>query len=202
MSTRSRSIDVSELPTFAFGHQGLIWWGSLGFMVIEGSMFLIVFVVYFYLRLKVEQWPPSLPDPDYFYGTVNTVVLLASLVPNHFAKAAAERLDLSGVRLWIVVMTVLGMLPLGIRFLEYFSLNCRWDSNAYGSIVWLLISLHTMHLATDAVDSLVLGTLMFTDKVEGKRFVDVSENAMYWNFIVLSWIPVYLLIYFGPRLMR
>jgi cytochrome c oxidase subunit III len=164
-------------------------------------MFLIVFVVYFYLRLRVDAWPPSLPDPDYFYGTINTVVLLASLIPNYFAKAAAERLDLAKVRLWIVVMVLLGFLPLGIRFFEYFSLNCRWDSNAYGSIVWLLLSLHTMHLATDAVDSAVLAALMFTDKVEGKRFVDVSENALYWNFIVLSWIPVYLIIYFGPRWM-
>jgi cytochrome c oxidase subunit III len=201
MSSRSRDIDVSELPTFAFGHQGLIWWGSLGFMVIEGSMFLIVFVVYFYLRLRVDAWPPSLPDPDYYYGTINTVVLVASLIPNYFAKAAAERLDLPKVQLWLVVMVVLGFLPLGIRFFEYFALNCRWDSNAYGSIVWLLLSLHTMHLATDAVDSTVLAALMFTDKVEGKRFVDVSENALYWDFIVLSWIPVYLVIYFGPRWM-
>jgi hypothetical protein len=29
-----------------------------------------------------------------FWGSVNTLVLLASLVPNFFAKAAAERLDL------------------------------------------------------------------------------------------------------------
>jgi cytochrome c oxidase subunit III len=201
MSSRSRDIDVSELPTFAFGHQGLIWWGSLGFMVIEGSMFLIVFVVYFYLRLRVDQWPPSLPDPDYYYGTINTAVLLGSLIPNYFAKAAAERLDLSKVRLWLAVMVFLGFLPLGIRFFEYFALNCRWDSNAYGSIVWLLLSLHTLHLATDAVDSTVLAALMFSDKVEGKRFVDVSENALYWDFIVLSWIPIYLIIYFGPRWM-
>jgi cytochrome c oxidase subunit III len=201
MSSTSRDIDVSDLPTFAFGHQGLIWWGTLGFMVIELSMFLIVFVVYFYLRLRVDQWPPSLPDPDYFYGTVNTVVMLASLVPNYFTKAAAERLDLGAVRRWLPLMVLLGFLPLAIRFFEYFSLGCRWDSNAYGSIVWLLLSLHTMHLATDAVDSTVLAALMFTDKVEGKRFVDVSENALYWDFIVLAWIPVYLIIYFGPRWM-
>ncbi len=201
MSSRSRTVDVSELPTFAFGHQGLIWWGTVGYMVIEASMFLISFVVYFYLRLKVDQWPPSLPDPDPTFGTINLVVLLGSLAPNYLAKAAAERLDLPKVRMWMAVMVVVGLLPLAIRFFEYFALGCRWDSNAYGSIVWVLLSLHTMHLATDAADTVVLGALMFTDKVEGKRFVDVSENALYWNFIVFSWIPVYLVIYFGPRWM-
>ena len=35
------ALDVSALPDHAFGHKGLIWWGTIGFMVIEGSMFVI-----------------------------------------------------------------------------------------------------------------------------------------------------------------
>jgi cytochrome c oxidase subunit I+III len=54
-------------------------------------------------------------------------------------------------------------------------------------------------MATDAVDTGVLMALMFTAHVEPKRYVDISENSLYWYFIVLSWIPVYLVIYFGPR---
>ena len=198
---RARTLDVSGLPPYAFGHQGLIWWGTAGYMVIEGSMFVIVLVVYFYLRLKVDAWPPSLPDPDPLYGTINLAVMLVSLIPNYFAKAAAERFDLAKVQLWMVVMVIFGLLPLVIRFYEYFALNCRWDSNAYGSIVWLLLSLHTLHLATDFGETSVLTALMFTDKVERKRYVDVSENALYWYFIVLWWIPIYLVIYFAPRWM-
>jgi hypothetical protein len=28
--------DVADLPTVTFGHRSLMWWGTLGFMVIEG----------------------------------------------------------------------------------------------------------------------------------------------------------------------
>jgi heme/copper-type cytochrome/quinol oxidase subunit 3 len=35
-----------------------------------------------------------------------------------------------------------------------------------------------------------------------RRFVDTDENALYWRFVWLSWIPVYLLIYWVPRLFR
>ena len=56
MSTPRRTLDVSALPNHAFGHQGLIWWGTVGFMVIEGSMFVIGLVVYFYLRLKAVSY--------------------------------------------------------------------------------------------------------------------------------------------------
>ena len=42
--------------------------------------------------------------------------------------------------------------------------------------------------------------LMITGPLEGKRFVDVSENAMYWYFVVGSWLPIYAVIYWGARL--
>jgi cytochrome c oxidase subunit 3 len=194
-----RSVDVTELPDHAFGHHGLIWWGTTGFMVIEGSMFVMVLIVYFYLRLRVDAWPPSLEPPALFYGTLNLIVLLVSALPNHLAKLAAEGYALARAQLWLVVCVVFGLALLLIRAFEFTTLNCRWDDNAYGSIVWCLMVLHTIHLATDVVDTGVVAALMFTGPISGKRFVDVAENGLYWYFVVLSWIPIYLTVYFAPR---
>ena len=41
---------------------------------------------------------------------------------------------------------------------------------------------------------------MFTRHGRGKRFVDVSENAFYWYFVVLAWLPIYAVVYLVPRL--
>ena len=79
---RRRTLNVAALPDYAFGHQGLIWWGSVGFIVIEGSMFVMVLVTYFFLRTRVPEWPPSLPNPALTYGTWHLVVMLASVVPS------------------------------------------------------------------------------------------------------------------------
>jgi len=87
-----------------------------------------------------------------------------------------------------------------IRIFEFKTLNVWWDSNAYGSVTWTLLGVHTTHILTDFLDSAVLAVLMFTGPLEERRFVDVSENAMYWYFVVLSWLPIYALIYFAPRL--
>ena len=198
MTTR-RIVDVSALPTAAFGHHGLIWWGTVGFMVIEGTMFVMALIAYFYLRLQVGEWPPSRPNPDVGFGTANLILVLASCVPAAFAKLAAERYDLRRVRLWLAVLTLMAFVSLVLRGFEFSVLNCRWDDNAYGSIVWLIMGLHTVHVATDAVDSGVLLTMMFTGPVTPKRFVDVSENSLYWYYIVLWWVPIYLTIYFAPR---
>ena len=192
-------VDVSPLPKFAFGHKGLVWWGTAGFMVIEGSMFVMALIVYFYLRLKVQEWPPNDPNPGIGFGTINLALVLLSCVPNAIAKKAAESFNLRAVRLWLVVLTLIGVVAVVLRAFEYTQLNTRWDDNAYGSIVWVLLSLHTIHVATDVVDSGVLTALMFIGPVTDSRFVDVSENSLYWYFIVAWWIPIYLTIYWAPR---
>jgi heme/copper-type cytochrome/quinol oxidase subunit 3 len=130
---------------------------------------------------------------------VNLILVFVSIVPAAIAKAAAEKFDLSRARLWLAVLVTMGVVSLVIRALEYPALNCRWDDNAYGSIVWVLLSLHTIHVATDVADSGVLLVMALTKPMTRKRYVDLSENSLYWYFIVAWWLPIYLVIYFAPR---
>lgn len=193
-------LDVSKLPTFGFGHRSPMWWGTMCLVAIESTVFALAIMSYFYLRSHAGAWPMRGLPPDLVWGTLNTAIMVGSMLPNHFAKRAAERLDLKKVRLWMSVCMLVSVAFLAVRVLEFTTLNTHWDSDAYGSIVWMLMALHTTHLITDAYDSLVLTVLMFTGPLEGKRFVDVSENAGYWYFVVLSWIPIYAVIYWGARL--
>jgi cytochrome c oxidase subunit III len=197
--TPRRTLDVSGLPDYAFGHQGLIWWGTVSFMVIEGSMFVMVLAAYYFLRTRVTEWPPSAPLPDPTVATVGVVMLFASLIPNQMVKSAAERLDLKRVRLLMPVLLMFELAVIVLRAFEFPAIGAPWDWNAYASITWFILGLHTSHLVTDFGDSVVLAALVFTGHAEPKRMVDVSENGLYWYFVVLSWIPVYLTIYFAPR---
>ena len=200
MSAR-RTIDVSEFPTYAFGHRQLTWWATYSLIFIEGTMFVVLLVSYFFLRTTVPDWPPGLKPPDLFWGTLNTVIILASCVPNYFAEKASKKLDLRGVRLWMIMTTAFAVAFSVVRIFEFQSLNCRWDQNAYGSIVWFSMGFHTAHLLTDVVDTLVLIALTYLGPVEGKRFVDISENGIYWYFVVGMWLPLYAVIYLAPRLL-
>ena len=199
--TARPALDVSRLPAYAFGPRGLLWWGTMGIVAIEGMMFAIFIVTYFYLRIYVPKWPPNLPPPDLLYGTLNTLILLASAVPNQWVKHAAERKDLRSVRLGLLSCLAFAAAFLAVRAFEFMALHCSWDTNAYGSAVWTLLGFHTFHLVTDALDTAVLTALLFTRRLTGRSFVDVDENAVYWYFVVGVWIPVYAVIYFAPRLL-
>jgi heme/copper-type cytochrome/quinol oxidase subunit 3 len=196
-----RTLDVSALPPGAFGSRSLMWWGTLGLVLIEGTAFALAIGAYFFLVTRYPSWPPSgLVAPDLVWGTVNTIVLLASMIPNELAKRAGEHVNLAGVRLWMVVCLLFGIAFNAIRVYEFRHLNVMWDHDAYGSIVWLLLGLHTTHIVTDFLDTAVLTVLMFTGPIEERRYVDVEENAVYWYFVVLAWLPIYGVIYWAPRL--
>lgn len=201
MSAR-RTIDVSDLPTYAFGHRQLTWWATWSFILMEGTTFVTLLVAYFYLRTRADEWPPGgMRPPELLWGTVNTIIILASCVPNYFMERAAKKLDLRSVRLWLVVTQAFAVAFALVRVLEFGGLNVSWDQNAYGSIVWVNLGFHTAHLLSEMIDSAVLIALMFLGPIEGRRFVDVSESGIYWYFVVAMWLPLYFVIYIAPRLL-
>jgi cytochrome c oxidase subunit III len=197
---RGAALDVAELPSYGFSHRSLMWWGTLGMMAIEGTIFALAIASYFYLLSQSQRWPPSGLPPDLLWGSANVAILLVSAWPNHWVKREAERHDLKRVRIGLLLCLAFAAVFLAVRIMEFRTLNIRWDEDAYGSIVWVLLGLHTVHLLTDTIDTAVLTVLMHTGPLEGTRFVDVSENALYWYFVVVTWLPIYAVIYLVPRI--
>jgi cytochrome c oxidase subunit 1/cytochrome c oxidase subunit I+III len=196
------SLDVSALPSSGFGPRATIWWGVLGLITIEGTMFALLVASYFYLRQNFGAWPPlGTPAPDLAAGTANMLLLLASLWPMRIA----HRAGLGELRrpIWIALAlcTLIGIVSLALRAVEFTALHCRWDTHAYGSVVWVMYGMHAVHLIASTGENALIGLLMFRGPVERKHFVDTNVNAIYWYFVVLAWLPLYLIIYFAPRLL-
>ncbi len=196
--------DLTELPTHAFSHRSLTWWGIIGFMVIEGMFFVLTIAAYFFLMAHEHEWAPQPWDPPgLIAGTLFTLVLLLSEIPNMMIKKAAEVYDTDKIRSLMPWMIGIGVLLFLIRGFEFNALNVLWWENAYGSIIWALLFLHTLHVGTDWMDTVVLYFLMKTPHGESpRRVVDVDENSLYWRFVWLSWLAIYLLIYWVPRFFR
>ncbi len=194
-----QTIDVSHLQAYGFGHRSVAWWATFGIIAIEGSVFALMIMSYLYLKGRVPHWPPAAFPPDLTWGTINTLILLASAIPAQITKSAAERLELRKARRWLVIAVAFGLAFCAVRVLEFQTLNVWWDDNAYGSVVWTLLGLHTVHLVTDVIDSIVLAVLLFTGPLSATKLVDTSENSLYWWFVVLSWLPIYAVIYIAPR---
>jgi cytochrome c oxidase subunit III len=196
---RGDALDVSALPSYGFSHRSLMWWGNLGMVTIEGVAFAFLIVIYFYLRSLSNAWPDSGRPPDLLFGTLNLGIILTSAIPGYRAQCAAGDRDLRRVRFWLYACSAFGIALCAVRWFEFTALNVRWDEGVYGSIVWVLLGVHSFNLVTNVADTFVLTAVTYSKPVEGKRFVDIAENCGYWDFVVLSWLPIYTVIYFGAR---
>lgn len=199
MSRRPAALDLSKLPASGFDSHGLWYWAGLAFMLMEGSAFALACAAYVYIMNSADQWPLEGRAPALTWGTVQTVLLLGSLWPTLLLSRAARRRDLAATKLWAVAVAGLNALALVIRAIEFPHLNTSWDADAYGSITWTLILLHTLHLITDFVDTFFLTVFLFTHPVDTERFSDVQDDCVYWAYVVATWIPLYLLVYWAPR---
>jgi cytochrome c oxidase subunit III len=194
-------LDVSGLPSVAFGKSNTTWLANVFYMMIEGTMFALLFASYFFLRTRTSSWPPIQLPPDLTFGVINGIVFLLSVIPARYAQKVAPTGDRGRIRLALGALAAFAIVNMVLRGFELAHLNCRWYENAYGSIVWGLVGLHTGHLITEFIETVVILGVAFTPKMEGTRLADAAINSDYWYFVVVTAVLMDFVVYGATRLL-
>ena len=202
MSRRARAVmNLSALPDVVFGPRDIMWWGTMGFVVIEGFTLVLTAAVYLYVQQNFATWPPEgTPNPDLLVPTIQVVVMLLSLPLVWWIHKVAHRFEFEKVRLGLTVAAVVNAVFVVLRLVEAISsLNVKWDTNAYGSAQWLILGSHFTLLAIELVEVTGMALMFWLAPIEEKHFSDAADMAFYWFFMVLSWVPLYVLCFLVPR---
>jgi cytochrome c oxidase subunit 3 len=194
--------DVRALPRTVFGHRSLMWWGTMGFIIIEGTTLFICVMTYFYLRKNFSSWPPEhIYRPGLVAPTLQVLLMLGSIIPMRWVDRHSSRLDISGVRSGLLLCSLLILLMCVLRAFEFQALKVRWDTSAYGSAAWAVVFAHTTLLVLEAAETWAITVLMFNPEVEERDLSGVSDNATYWYFLTGVWVPLYIAVYLSPYFM-
>ena len=193
--------NVSDLPSATFGHRSIAWWGTIGFIVAEGSTLFICAMAYLYLRVTVGQWAPAYaPLPSLGVPAVQVALMVASNIPMILVDRAARRLDLSAVRAGMVIMSLLLVVMCVLRGFELAALNVRWDHNAYGTAAWAILVAHGTLVLVETIETLGQTGLMFSPNLEQRDIAAISDNALYWYFMTSVWVPLAAIVFLTPYL--
>jgi heme/copper-type cytochrome/quinol oxidase subunit 3 len=204
-----RSLDVSHLPAVDFDERSPLWWANTLGLFIETTMFGILVAIYVTVAMNTDPFPPIRSDrlpvlrdavPDLFLPTIGLIVLLVSLIPGIWLDISARRRDTRSIKIAIVITLAFNIAAFFIRYYEFDSLHFKWNDNAYGSITWMILGMHMLHIIVLGAEDIYLLIWTFAKGVDEKHALDLTVTATYWYWIVGMWVLLFPLIYLTPRL--
>jgi heme/copper-type cytochrome/quinol oxidase subunit 3 len=204
-----RVLDVSRLPATLFDTSALIWWGNTLLLFIETAMFGILIAIYFSVMMNTSPFPPPRVErfpvlydtaPSLGLPIAGLIVLLASLIPGIWLDLSARKRNVGAIKIALIISLAFNIAAIVIRYYEFDSLHFKWNDNAYGSITWMILGMHLLHLITLACEDILLTVWTFVKGIDDKHALDLTVTAVYWYWIVGMWVILFLVVDIVPRM--
>jgi heme/copper-type cytochrome/quinol oxidase subunit 3 len=199
---KRRVIDVSRLPTMAFGAKDPLWWSVLCLIAIEGTMLVLLALSYLYVSDRTHPFPPThYTKLVAILSTVEVVLWILAGIPQQLSSRAAVRGDLKRMRLYLVLATLIGIVATVLRIWVFKELPFRWNDHAYGSVVWGMLGVQFTHCATGVLEDAIFCVILFVGPIEEKHRTDINVTTPLMWFVtagaLLCWAIIFLPVLLG-----
>lgn len=177
------------------------WWGMVCLIMTEGTIFAALIGSYFFYRAASKQWPPpGIEQPKLTLSIIMSFVLWGSSIPMLFAERGIKHGNQARLRLGLMAAWIMGAAFLGYSMKDFSELKFRWGENAYSSIYYTTVGLHTFHVFVGLVMSAVVQIKAWLGKFSEERHVTVQVYGMYWHFVDAVWLFVMPTFILSPHI--
>ena len=203
-----RVLDVADLPAIGFDYKSPLWWGNALLLFIETAMFGILIAIYFTVAMNTNPFPPPRVDrlpviynavPGLTLPVIGYAILLVSLIPGILLDKAARKRKAGAVKVLVLITLAFNLAAIIVRYYEFDSLHFKWNDNAYGSITWMILGMHMLHLFVMICEDGYLAVWTFKNELDDKHALDLTVMAVYWYWIVAMWTVMFPILYIYPR---
>ncbi len=170
--------------------------GLVIFIMSEAVLFANLIAAYLYLRYTSAQWPPAgTPHLEIAFPAVNTVILLGSGIPMHWAHKSVQAGNRRSL-LWGLALTIV----LGTAFLlgqawEYATAGFTPQTNVFGSSFFTLTGFHGAHVLVGLTFLAVVLALSLRGRFSPQSHFAVEASALYWHFVDAVWVALFAVLY-------
>jgi cytochrome c oxidase subunit III len=172
-----------------------------------GGMF-YGYMIYRYMHYR--GWSEGSQHMEFWWGTINTVILLCSSLTMAMGVRAAQLGRRRAIVLFLIVTILFGLAFLGVKAIEYHhhweaqefpGLHWHWEGPysqevaLFFSFYWAMTGFHALHM----VIGVGLVTYIILQAQKGRYnetyFTPVENVGLYWHFVDIVWIFLYPLLY-------
>jgi len=180
-------------------HRPLGWYGMIFFIASEAVFFANLIASYLYLRVRAGVWPPApftgKVHLDAGLSAINTVVLLSSSFPMHWAARSITKGNKRNLTRGLLLTAVLGAIFLSGQLFEYTHSDFGPGTGIFGSTFFTLTGFHGAHVTAGVLFLLVCFWRSTRGDFTKENHFAVSAVEMYWHFVDAVWIVLFTVLY-------
>ncbi|MBW8853643.1 MAG: heme-copper oxidase subunit III [Bradyrhizobium sp.] len=191
-----------KLPVGAMDTRASGWWAMIFTVFTEASLFSYLLFSYYYLAVQ-PHLPGTFPEggqPDLTLAVPNTLILLASSVAVGWAQLGIEHNNKWRLMLGLGVGAVLGIIFLGVQWVEWADKPFGLSSTPYSSLYYVITGFHMAHVIVGVLILLALTWWSAEGYFNARRFAHIHIGALYWHFVDAVWLAVFFTFYITPLL--
>lgn len=192
--TPATEIEEHETSSRSFG-----WYGMVFFLASEAVFFANLIAAYLYLRVRAGAWPPTPYGGHIFLdktlASVNTVILLCSSFPMHYAARGIAKGDRRALKIGLALTAILGLCFLGGQAYEYMHTTFGPGAGVFGSTFFILTGFHGAHVSAGVVFLLVCWLRSMNGHFTKDKHFPIQAVEMYWHFVDVVWIILFTVLY-------
>lgn len=168
--------------------------GTILFLTSETLLFAGLLGSYFSLAAANEVWPPAFVDLDVVRAAAFTGLFAVSALTMWLSLRAARAGRHAEADRWALLTGVLGLVFVVNTVLDLATLDFGIDTDAYGSIFFITIGLHALHVVAGLV---ILAAAVAVSFGRGRAPVGSTRTATayYWWFTVILSVVVFAVFY-------
>ena len=185
--------------------------GMWVFLITEIMFFGGMFCAYMVYRYQYySAWEAGSEAMDFWWGTINTVVLICSSLTMALAVRASQVGQRKMLVMLLIVTMVFGCGFLGIKAVEY---HGHWvehqfpgasfhfagpdpqHAEIFFSLYWAMTGFHALHVLIGIVAVGFIAFWSWRGKYGPEYHNPVENTGLYWHFVDVVWIFLYPLLY-------
>ncbi len=169
--------------------------GVVVFLASESMLFAGLLAAWYDLRGTTAPWPPAGIQLDTAGATFGTILLGLGSVTMGIAQAAATKRHRALARAMLVLTLFCAIAFAYVALRGWSQANFHVDTNAYGTLFYVLTGTHLAHVIAGAVLLTALSVFLRQPAFTRDRHAGVEAIAYYWHFVFVVWLALYATIY-------
>jgi heme/copper-type cytochrome/quinol oxidase subunit 3 len=173
------------------------------FIASEGFFFLALIISYVVYSRPGGSLSSTANYLDVTKTAIFSVLLFSSSATMIIAESRMKRGKKKGVRIWMIVTILLGLIFLIGQGNEYYHLyneNVTISHDVFGSAFFTLTGFHGLHVLIGLIVLSVITYMIFSGNFENLESSALDSASIYWHFVDGVWVVVFTVVYLGSLL--